>query len=330
MYGNGVIQNLVKAMLKSGLVGEVLALVRGLDDYDVVPCFITNEEQADRIVLTSYYPSALARLLKDYGDYGSKIGMVVRSCDARAIIELAKREQVNLDNTYMIGVECYGTVKIDMKTKGLYVFPDSDAELRPSCRRCEYPVPTMADISCRLDQDSAFITVNTKKGEEITSLVEVPAKKIDRDIEAVKRRAVDSQQKDFGELRAMSLSERMNYWLGQFDKCIKCYGCRNVCPICYCQDCYLNADRLFVKRGEVPPEKMFHLVRLSHVADSCLNCGQCDAVCPVEIPISKLYHMLNKELGAVFNYESGMDVNAPPPLVFITDEEMRMEGVSLD
>ena len=105
------LQNIVRGILQAGLVEEVLAFAQGLDESDVVPLFITEPPDAERVVAISYYPCSLAKLVAEYEDKAKKIGVVVRSCDARAMIELAKREQVNLDNIYLIGIECYGVVK---------------------------------------------------------------------------------------------------------------------------------------------------------------------------------------------------------------------------
>ena len=47
----------------------------------------------------------------------------------------------------------------------------------------------------------------------------------------------------------------------------------------------------------------------------------------MSIPISRLYHMLYKELFVVFHYEPGLDLSALPPLGMITEEEMKEPGV---
>jgi len=82
-----------------------------------------------------------------------------------------------------------------------------------------------------------------------------------------------------------------------------------------------------VEAGQTPPPLMFPLIRLAHVADSCVNCGQCQDVCPMEIPLTKLFQMVNRELTGVFDYVPGMDVTDDPPLTTITEEEAHVEEV---
>ena len=340
---NEVVQNIARGMLRAGLVEEVLAFARGLTESDIVPLFITDQQDVDRIVTISYYPSSLAKLIAEYRDKDKKIGMVVRSCDARAMVELAKRQQLNLENFYLVGIECYGVVKNRDKGHEIYIFskemkidgelkPLDEGILSPNCRRCEYPIPTMADVSCRIEQSGeTLVTANTEKGRKILSAANNPIEEGHQsDITAMKERAARWQDREFGELREMESKERLSYWLSQFDKCIKCYGCRNSCPLCYCADCYLGPERLLIQREEIPPQRLFHITRLIHVGDSCLNCGQCEATCPMEIPISKLYHMLYKELSGIFKYESGLDIDTLPPVSAITDEDLVKPGVDLD
>lgn len=100
-------------------------------------------------------------------------------------------------------------------------------------------------------------------------------------------------------------------------------------PYAYCKDCILEADRGVVMLGEVPPDSMFPMIRIAHVMDSCVNCGQCQDVCPANIPIARLTFMLNKELGNIFKYAPGVDIESRPPLRTYTDAELTMAGVEL-
>src|SRR4030042_3353658 len=99
------------------------------------------------------------------------------------------------------------------------------------------------------------------------------------------------QDKDFQEESGELLS--LDQYMDEFDKCIKCYGCREACPICHCVECTMEMESPeWVTKGELPPGPMFHLIRLVHIADSCTNCGQCEEVCPAEIPLARIWHKI--------------------------------------
>jgi ferredoxin len=52
--------------------------------------------------------------------------------------------------------------------------------------------------------------------------------------------------------------DRLSRWMYEFQKCIKCYGCRNVCPVCFCKECSLEHPNL-VEPGVLPAEvPIFH------------------------------------------------------------------------
>ncbi len=380
----GVVTALLKFALESKKADAVLAVkARDGNRYDGIPVLITDPQEVIGVAGSLHCASPnIARFLKEYldGAANMKIAVVCKPCDAKAIIELAKRTQVNLDNLFLIGINCTGTLPpakakmmmeeefgvdpLDVtgediednkliirlkdgseKERDLGELEEKGYGRRENCRRCETNIPIMADVACgkwgTKDKQTTFIEVCSDKG---SSLIEEAVKAGIISVEKADDAAVDMrkkedeaaidaarnwQEKDFTRFKQMSSEERFDYWFGQFNQCIKCFGCRDACPICYCKDCILEADRGLVSGGEVPPDPMFPMVRAVHVMDSCVNCGQCQDACPMELPLSLLIFMLNRELADIFKYEPGMDIDTLPPLRTVTDEELKLEAVEL-
>jgi formate dehydrogenase subunit beta len=382
-YG-GAVTSLLKFALESKMVDAVLAIkARDGNRYDGIPILITDPEAVIDTAGSLHCVSPnIARCLKEYldGALDMKIAVVCKPCDARAIIELAKRAQINMDNLTLIGLNCTGTlpsaaakrmfreefevnpadiIREDLedgkliitlkdgteKTKNLDELEQKGYGRRENCRRCDINIPIMADIACGKwgtdGKKATFIEVCSEKGADfIDKAIEAGYIKVEKPdsaaIESRKKRNEEEillarkwQERDFASLRDMSTEEKFSYWLGEFSRCIKCYGCRDACPICYCKDCILEADRGIVAPGEIPPDIMFPMIRSVHVMDSCVNCGQCQDACPMDLPLARLIFMLNRELDDIFKNEPGMDVNAPIPLKSVTDEELTVAGVEI-
>jgi formate dehydrogenase subunit beta len=380
----GVVTSLLKFALESKMVDAVVAVkARYGNRYDGIPVLITELEQLKETSGALHCASPnLARFVKEYLDGASslKIAIVVKPCDAKAIIELAKRSQISLDNLIVVGLNCTGTLPSakaksmmkeqfgvnpadvasediednelvislkdgSEKKKELAELEEKGYGRRENCRRCETNIPIMADIACgkwgTTDKKTTFIEVCSEKGAQF---IEAAIKAGYINVEQPSADAIDTRKRkdqaaielarhwqdiDFGSLEEMTSDERFYYWFGQFDQCIKCYGCRDACPICYCKDCFLEADRGFIAPGEIPPNVMFPMIRITHVMDSCINCGQCQDACTMELPLSRLIFLLSKKIDAIFKYEPGMDVTKLPPLRTVTDEELSLSGVEV-
>jgi ferredoxin len=113
-----------------------------------------------------------------------------------------------------------------------------------------------------------------------------------------------------------SRPERLARWMYEFQKCIKCYGCRNICPVCFCKECSLEHKEL-IATGALPPEvPIFHLVRAAHMAGRCIDCGLCEDACPVDIPLRLLYRKVNAIVSTTFDYETGTRTDQSPFSIF--------------
>ncbi|MFA6220964.1 MAG: 4Fe-4S ferredoxin [Desulfomonilaceae bacterium] len=116
------------------------------------------------------------------------------------------------------------------------------------------------------------------------------------------------------EVLEKDLDGRLAYWTAEFDRCIKCYGCRDICPVCFCNVCTLEEDAL-IKTGDLPPENpMFHLTRAVHMAGRCIDCNLCTEVCPAHIPLRTLYKRVAEIITDEFGYVTGEPGEGKSPL----------------
>ncbi|OIP90902.1 MAG: 4Fe-4S ferredoxin [Syntrophobacterales bacterium CG_4_8_14_3_um_filter_58_8] len=141
------------------------------------------------------------------------------------------------------------------------------------------------------------------------------------------RAAPVSDSERFDRLESLSKEERFQYWMDQFGKCIKCYGCRNICPMCFCPDCVLE-DNDLIKTGNIPPEvPIFHLVRAFHMAERCVDCGLCEEACPAGIPLRTLYKKMRNVVTTQFGFTPGITKEGKGPLQYLGDGEFgKQEG----
>ena len=117
-------------------------------------------------------------------------------------------------------------------------------------------------------------------------------------------------------IEAMSPDERYEFWTKQYDRCIRCYACRNVCPACNCRECVFDQTCVgwIGKANNSSENQFFALTRAMHVAGRCIECGECERACPMGIPIMLLNKKIIKDINELFGeYDAGIDVDSNYP-----------------
>jgi len=264
-----------KELLKNKQVDLFIGYKRAADKISAAPGFITQEEQADSLIWDAYCVYNLASYLMEFP--GKKKAIMVKPCDARAIIVLLQENQIKREELFIIGLECSGV--IDQK-RGL-AFDEK-------CKNCQLPASGLYDL---------FIEDKNKKDK--------PAKPDDFD-----------EYESIRKSEAKSLVQRLKFWEEEFSRCIRCYACRQVCPMCYCPKCVAEQTMpaWFSKAAGLNGNFSWNVTRAIHLAGRCVGCGECERACPVGIPLREINKKIEKDIKELFNYETGLNIEQKPLL----------------
>jgi formate dehydrogenase subunit beta len=273
------------------------------------------------------------------GAKNEKIGIIARPCDTRAVVELVKLKQINLDNVFIIAIEDRGMipkasrdikkikdvepakiVKEKIGDNGLIVkFEDGstkelDLAIAENCLRCVRKLPVIADLSITdlgipIDSDEIILKVYSDKGEDALEKSGISKKAVSGDAHVKKYNEIIEKAK---EKRAKDLEEWANTpqeeKIARFQKCTMCNMCIRGCPVCYCVDCILMKKR----KEKIINKETYQLTRIAHVADRCVECGNCDNNCPQNLPLSLYFQSLNEAFKEKFGYTPGESVEDTP------------------
>ena len=97
-----------------------------------------------------------------------------------------------------------------------------------------------------------------------------------------------------GQIDAMTMGERWQFWTNELSKCFKCYACRAACPMCYCTKCIVEVNRpQWIQPWAATVSNMeWQINRVMHMAGRCSDCGSCGAACPLGLPVHILTHKM--------------------------------------
>ena len=348
-----VLATLLKENVVDKIIGAQLRVDKksgNVDRFTVQPKLVEKEEDLSDFPLSPLIAFGYARtdsaskfLHKSVaGAMNEKVGIIARPCDTRALIELAKIRQVNLDNLFIVGIEDRGMlpkagremrkvkdvdptkiVKEKVGDTGLIVKMEDGSiqELKLSiaenCLRCYRKIPvvadlTVSDIGIPIDSDEIILKVYSDKGDELLEKSGIGKKQLPSDVKEahtekyndIIEKAKEKRAKDLDEWDKLSQEEK----IAELLKCTMCNTCIRGCPVCYCVDCILQK-----KRKEKTIDKVtYQLTRIAHDADRCVECGNCDNNCPQNLPLSLYFQSLNEAFKEKFNYEAGMDLEDTP------------------
>lgn len=259
-----------KELLKNKTVTLIIGYARSNNEVSAVPLFIYKEEDVDKMIWDASCVYNLSNYLKEFPD--KRIAIVAKECDTKSIIMLLQENQLKREDVTIIGVECSGVIDKEIA---------EEIGFNERCKKCKPSIPSFYDI---------LITQRDKKPEN---------PKVEEDI-----------YENVRKLEAKSTEEKFRFWQEEFSRCIRCYACRQICPLCYCPRCIADQSNpsWFSKTPSLEGNFAWNVNRAMHLAGRCIDCGECERACPVGIPLRDINKKIEKDVKVLFNYEAGSDV----------------------
>ncbi len=355
------INTFLRSLLERNLLDALLVPLELPSKNTVTAALVSNPEMLkDANPLAPVMPVSTARVVSSMTKVApskKKVGVVLRPCELRALIELVKLKQASLENLVLIGIDCFGTYSVTDYSEFCQETPTpteeflkkikngTDSRLREACQVCEYPTPLNADLVIGLiGMDlgkSILIQATSPEGERILEAMELSESNEGEKREAAISELVASRVKKRDEFfsQARDKVTGLENLLSIFAPCINCHNCRVACPLCYCRECFFDSPTFeweaekylgsADKKGalRMPTDSLlFHLTRLNHMVASCVGCGLCQEACPNGIPVFSIFRLAGAQVQDVLGYVPGRSLEEELPLSVFKEEELSEIG----
>jgi len=307
-------------LLQQGQVDCMIGWKSGLRYWQSRPVQIRSAQQMNSLGVSPFSSTNLAKYLVDIfrqqeKECEEKVAIWVRGCDARAINRLIADGVVERDRLHIFGFICPGFASKEKVSAHLSE---------------EFDIPSSA--RWRRNKDTSFV-VRMGEREWEFQMEDVLA---DRCASCTHAEPIiydeiitDERLKDtptgerFSALEdfvGADLKDRYEIWRGHMQRCLRCYACRNICPACNCVQCMFDSNLpddpgWLSKANTVSDKQIYHIMRAFHVAGRCIECGECERVCPVDIPLAAMMQKIAADIDELFgHHEAAMCADEIPPL----------------
>jgi ferredoxin len=295
------IREIAERLLTSGQVDMVIGFRQGTVPMMNEPHFAKTPADVARLVWDSHCGINLANYLTERKE---KIGIVAKGCDSRNVVTHIIENKIKREQLVVIGVPCRGMVdkrRIAMKCPGeITAVVEDETSLTASGNGFSqrFEKTDVLQANCAL-----CIHRNPVIHDQLVA-------------EPVAEQTGVDRYADVRAVEAMTPEQRWKYFEDLLAPCIRCYACRNACPLCYCPTCFVDESRpQWVGKSQDPNDvRTFHFLRAYHCAGRCTDCGACERACPVGINMRVFTKKLEKDCLELFGWEAGLTLETRPPL----------------
>jgi formate dehydrogenase subunit beta len=298
----------IKQWLSAGEIELFIGYEAGAIPLKATPAFARRPEDVERLIWDATCENNLVAFLPKYR--GKKVGIMVKGCDSRAIIGLIQEGQVLRENLRIVGVSCAGVV-----------------DPRRVAQKLAIPVEDVEDVSLN-DGQLQVGNQPVAMDEAIYELCQACTHHnpviydVRMSSEIPENPAIDPYA-PVREMMAASSEERWKRFEQEVQRCNLCYACRNACPLCYCNQCFVDRTmpRWFNQTSRPGDVQFYQIMRTFHLAGRCVGCGACTRACPQGVNLRLLLDKLRFDVEELYSYDAGSDPALHPPLTTYREDD---------
>lgn len=278
-------------------------------------------------LMTANTARHLPGLLNDYAD--ARMGVLLRPCEMRALVEMAKHDSFRLDRLFTICIDCLGTLPLDeyqwrAARKGSPGALAQEAlqfarqggivpyRYRSACQMCFSPEAKGGDVNLHVlglpaRQYLLFDVGSEAVAEQLGLNMKTPVAKEslvlsewDKAVATLVERRIRARDRVSHSLAA-TLPDTTRDITEMLEGCGNCQECLQVCPICAVDFPERRAGGHYADH-EVARWLM-----------SCDGCGMCEEACPEHRPLSAIFGHMRELLTEPSGYVPGRSLEEPLP-----------------
>jgi coenzyme F420-reducing hydrogenase beta subunit len=303
MEYTGKIRDIAQRLLSEKNVDVFIGYRRGTVPMMNEPVLIREPEGTESLIWDSHCGLNLCNYLTGRQD---RIGIVANGCNSRNIVTHIVENQIKREQLYIVGIPCTGmidhrAVMRAVKYKEIRAVTEDDSgrfTVKGTDWDETFDKTAFLQLNCRVCTHRNPVLYDELAGEMVEE-----QKDVDPFQDVVKIEHMDDEQ-------------RWGFFNRLISACLRCYACRNACPLCYCPTCFVDESRpQWLGKSVDPTDTMtFHILRAYHCAGRCTDCGACERVCPMGIGMRQFTKKLNKDALDFFGWEAGVHPDQRPPL----------------
>ncbi len=264
---------------------------------------------------------------------GEKLGIILRPCEMRALIEMVKHDSFSIDHLLTICVDCLGTYPVEdvawragrkgsadkLASEGLRFARQGGIaayRFRSACQACISPEARGARVNIGAlglpVRQYLLVSIPDETMAQQLGIDGIASGAADAHILQQREKVLANQSERQNEHRERIISglgdklpRNLEVLLQQFENCGACQKCLDACPICSVAYPQKDAGGKYERKD------------LANWLVSCAGCGMCESACPRHMPLAAIFANIRQQLDDLLGYKPGESLEEPLPAIAV-------------